>query len=69
MCRVPRMIRLIYAALFILGGLVPAMAAAPDEATLAHIGSAHTVRIVVDQQYRHTGHSLAALFSSTIRPK
>jgi hypothetical protein len=35
------------------------MAAAPDEAMLAHIGSARTVRIVVDQQYRHTGHSLA----------
>ncbi len=60
------MIRLICAALFFLGGLVPAMAAAPDEATLAYIGSAHTVRVVVDQQYHHTGHSRAATGPKTM---
>ena len=51
--------RLVCAALFALWWPAPASAAPPDEALLAHIGSARTVRIVVEQRYRHTGRSLA----------
>jgi hypothetical protein len=60
------MIRLVCAALFVLGWLVPASAAPPDDALLAHIGSAQTVRVVVDQQYHHTGHIDAATGPKTM---